>query len=41
MRIDFLFAEAALEIYFTKIGVEKFCYAPHRSYPGVVVIENL
>ena len=29
MRIDFLFVEAAIEKYSTKIDVEKFCYAQH------------
>ena len=37
MRIDFLFVEAAIENYSTKIGVEKFRYALHWSCPGAVV----
>ena len=37
MRIDFLFVEAAIEKYSTKIGVEKFHYALHSSCPGVAV----
>ena len=37
MRIDFLLLEAAIEKYSTEIGVEKFCYALHWSWPGVVV----
>ena len=37
MRIDFLFVEAAIEKYSTKIDVEKFCYAQHWSCPGIAV----
>ena len=32
-----IFVEGAIEKYFTKIGVEKFCYALHWSCPGIVV----
>ena len=37
MTIDFLFVEAAIENYSTKIGVKKFRYTLHWSCPGVVV----
>ena len=37
MKIDFLFAEAAIEKESTKIGVEIFRYALHWSCPGTVV----
>ena len=37
MRTDFLFVEAAIEKYSTKIDVEKFCYALHWSCPGIAV----